>query len=204
MAVVERVEPDKRHKNRVIAYFDDRGSLSMTPSQVKKYGIAEGAELTGETYRDMWEEIGRGRARNSAAAMLAARPMSKSALRRKLEQKGYTDEINDDTVDFFERAGAVDDTAYAEGLSRSLARRGYGPERIRRAMKEKGLDKELIERNVDELEQDGFDTSVDKFIASRVKPPLDMAQRKRITDALARRGFGWDDIERGWRKSETN
>ena len=35
---------------------------------------------------------------------------------------------------------------------------------------------------------------IDKFIAARLKDPEDRDQVRKVSAALARRGFGWDEI----------
>jgi SOS response regulatory protein OraA/RecX len=79
------------------------------------------------------------RAFDFALARLARRSYGEQELRRKLEQAGYpAPEIDEAVVHLLEKR-YLDDTAFAAGLARDRARKGWGPARIAFALRERGI-----------------------------------------------------------------
>lgn len=73
-------------------------------------------------------------------------------LKRKIAERGWADDsakpMTDVIADIVTRcvaAGYVDDVAFAEAKSRSLARRGYGHRRVEVALNQSGVARETIE-----------------------------------------------------------
>ena len=92
-----------------------------------------------------------------------------------------------------EEIGAIDDLEYARRYAGSKASAGYGELRIRRELRARGIDPVLIDEALtgipDSREQ------IEEYLKSRIKTSsLDRKEAKRISDALARRGFRWEDI----------
>lgn len=68
-----------------------------------------------------------------------------------------------------------------------------GPEKLR----EKGVPQELWDEALDELPPDG--EQIDRFLQSKLhgRSPEDK-EKKRLTDALLRRGFSWGEVRSAW------
>jgi regulatory protein len=99
-------------------------------------------------------------------------------LRRKLREAdaGHLDEQAETIADKMAERGYVNDVAFAEMRTSSLARRGYGPSRIRMALQHSGISPDLAQEN---------SQSIDAEDAARA-----FARRKRYS------GFGSDEAER--------
>ena len=93
--------------------------------------------------------------------------------------------------------GALDDGAYAAALVRHCCDMGYGPRRAREKLREKGVPQELWDEALDELPPDG--EQIDRFLQSKLhgRFPEDK-EKKRLTDALLRRGFSWGEVRSAW------
>ena len=93
--------------------------------------------------------------------------------------------------------GALDDGAYAAALVRHCGDMGYGPRRAREKLREKGVPQELWDEALDELPPDG--EQIDRFLQSKLhgRSPEDK-EKKRLTDALLRRGFSWGEVRSAW------
>ena len=74
---------------------------------------------------------------------------------------------------------------------------GYGPRRAREKLREKGVPQELWDEALDELPPDG--EQIDRFLQSKLhgRSPEDK-EKKRLTDALLRRGFSWGEVRSAW------
>ena len=130
--------------------------------------------------------------------------MSRRDLERKLKEKGASEVEARYAAEWLEAIGAINDADYAALLAQHCARQGYGPARIKDKLYEKGVPRELWEDAMDAL-PDSADT-IDHFLESKLHGRMpDEKEKKRLTDALLRRGFSWSDVRAGWNRwgSET-
>ena len=67
----------------------------------------------------------------------------------------------------------------------------------REKLREKGVPHELWDEALDELPPDG--EQIDRFLQSKLhgRSPEDK-EKKRLTDALLRRGFSWGEVRSAW------
>ena len=133
-------------------------------------------------------------------------PLPKSQLlgKARLPRNGrtyQTDAMNQTEAryagEWLEAIGALDDGAYAAALVRHCGDMGYGPRRARAKLREKGVPQELWDEALDELPSDG--EQIDRFLQSKLhgRSPEDK-EKKRLTDALLRRGFSWGEVKSAW------
>ena len=133
-------------------------------------------------------------AKKRALWLLDKRDYSRAELKRKLTEKDIPDDAAEAAVDRLAQLGFVDDRRYAPIVVRHYAAKGYGRSRVRSELQRRGIPKELWDEALEEMPEQ--DETVDRLLRSRLKG-ADMDDRsalKRATDALARRGYGWDEI----------
>lgn len=76
---------------------------------------------------------------------------------------------------------------------------GYGPARIRDKLYEKGVPRELWDEALEQAPDNGG--QIDRFLAGRLRGRApDEKEKKRLTDALLRRGFSWGDVRAAWNR----
>ena len=100
--------------------------------------------------------------------------LSRKELTGKLSRKGIDPDTAEETADWLESLGAVDDAAYAGIIARHYAASGYGPGRVRQELQKRGVSREVWDDALSQLP--------------------DSAALKKLSDALLRRGFSWSDI----------
>ena len=110
--------------------------------------------------------------------------------------KGASEAETRYAAEWLEAIGAINDAEYAALLVRHCAGRGYGPARVREKLYEKGIPRELwdeaLETMPDPAEQ------IDRFLQEKLRGRTpDEKEKKRLSDALLRRGFGWGDVKAG-------
>ena len=89
--------------------------------------------------------------------------------------------------------GLINDRSYAASVVRHYAAKGYGVSRIKQELKRHGIDRALWDEALEELpEQDDY---IERFLRSRLTDPGDRAQVKKVSDALFRRGYSWEQIK---------
>ena len=93
---------------------------------------------------------------------------------------------------FGRRRGLIDDASYAAAVARHYSAKGYGPGRIRSELSRRGIDRDMWDEVLDAAPRD--DSKIDKFISSRLTDPEDRDQVRKVSAALFRRGYSWEDI----------
>lgn len=142
----------------------------------------------------------------SALRLLAATPKSRKGLTQKLEQKGYSEEVLQATLDRLEQQGLLNDRTYAQGLFQSfLTLRPSGRKRIAFELKKKGIGSALIRDLLDEYSPEterekAFQLAEDKF--NRWGKLDATKRRKKIFDFLVRRGFDFTIVRETVEKLE--
>ncbi|WP_300689082.1 regulatory protein RecX [uncultured Oscillibacter sp.] len=196
---VERVEASKHKKGRVLVFLGDGACLKITEQELLDFGLRSGDELDEETLKRLKEAAGVSNTRAAAADLIGKRAMSRRDLERKLQEKGASETEARYAAEWLEAIGALNDAEYAAALVRHYSRLGYGPARVREKLYEKGVPRELWEGALEELPADGG--QVDAFLRSKLRGrPPDEKEKRRLTNALLRRGFPWGEVKAAWRR----
>lgn len=97
--------------------------------------------------------------------------------------------------------GLINDTEYAGSVVRHYAAKGYGASRIKQELRRHGVSRELWDEAMEQMpEQDEY---LARFLRSRLSDPGDRAQVKKVSDALFRRGYSWDQIKHALNEFDT-
>jgi len=137
--------------------------------------------------------------RDRALALLGRRAMSRRELIDKLVRKGESPEAAEEVADWLEETGLLNDADYAEQVVRHYAEKGYGQKRIEQELWRRGIAKDLRHTALEAMPQN--DDALDRFIQTKLRGNIpDKAEEKRVADALARRGYNWDEISAGMRR----
>ena len=196
---VERVEASKHKKGRVLVFLGDGACLKITEQELLDFGLRSGDELDEETLKRLKEAAGVSNTRAAAADLIGKRAMSRRDLERKLQEKGASETEARYAAEWLEAIGALNDAEYAAALVRHYSRLGYGPARVREKLYEKGVPRELWEDALEELPADGG--QVDAFLRSKLRGRVpDEKEKRRLTNALLRRGFPWWEVKAAWRR----
>ena len=201
---IDRIEASKHKRGRVLVFLEDGACLKITEQELLDFGLRAGDELDKPTLDRLKEAAGVSNVKATAADLIGTRAMSRRDLERKLQEKGASEAEARYAAEWLEAIGAINDADYAALLVRHCAQLGYGPARIRDKLYEKGVPRELWEDALDTLPDQSED--VDRFLRSKLRGELpDEKEKKRLTDALLRRGFSWGDVRAAWNRlgSET-
>ncbi len=181
--------------------FSDGTAVRTTSTVVADMGLFSGMELTEQEYEQLLQRVAVARTNQRAANMIGRRPLSKKELVKKLKEKGESSENAVDAAEKMEQLGFINDAQYAEYLVRKYSEKGYGRSRIKNELYSRGVPREFWDDALDTLDDPG--EMIDRFLHSKLdgKEP-DQKQLKKVTDALYRRGFGWDDIRSALQRYE--
>ena len=199
MMRVERVEASKHKKGRVLVFLEDGACLKITEQELLDFGLRAGDELDQEALNRLKEAAGVSNTKAAAADLIGKRAMSRRDLERKLQEKGASEAEARYAAEWLEAIGALNDAEYAAALVRHYGGMGYGPARVREKLYEKGVPRELWEDALEELPEDGG--QVDAFLRGKLRGRTpDEKEKRRLTNALLRRGFPWGEVKAAWRR----
>lgn len=177
-----------------IITFEDGTKLKSTLSVVADYSLYPGRELTEEEYAAVTAASGIGRAKDRALRMIGARPLSSRELYDKLLEKGEAEETAAEVTAWLVDMRLVNDADYAAMLVRHYAAKGYGPRRVRDELYRHKVPRELWDEALEQMPES--DDTLDRLLRSRMRGVDidDRAAVKKATDALLRRGYGWEEV----------
>ena len=194
---IERIEASKHKRGRVLVFLEDGACLKITERELLDFGLRSGDELDGEALERLKSAAGASSTKAAAADLIGRRAMSRRDLEKKLREKGASEADARYAAEWMEAIGAIDDGAYAAALVRHYGGMGYGPARVREKLYEKGVPRELWDDALAELPEDGG--QVDAFLQSKLRGRRpDEKEKRRLTNALLRRGFGWGAVKAAW------
>ena len=188
----------------MLVFLEDGACLKITEQELLDFGLRAGDELDETTLARLKEAAGVSNVKAKAADIIGKRAMSRRDLERKLRDKGASEAEARYAAEWLEAIGAINDVDYAALLVRHCADLGYGPARTREKLYEKGVPRELWDEALDQLPDNG--EQIDRFLQGKLRGRTpDEKEKKRLTDALLRRGYSWGDVKAAWSRlgSET-
>ena len=190
---IKRIEASKYVQERVLVYPEEGDPLRITRAELLQFGLHQGMDLPPELVLEL-ERSGRSSSLRAKGAQLASgRMLSKKELREKLVRKGAGEEEAQDIALWLEELGAVDEQTYAGILVRHYAAAHYGKKRVVQELQRRGIPRELMEEALAQLPEPR--EGIEGYIAAKYKGrSLDFAERRKLGNALLRRGFDWHDI----------
>ena len=190
---IKRIEASKYVQERVLVYPEEGDPLRITRAELLQFGLHQGMDLPPELVVELEESGKRSSLRAKGAQLASGRMLSKKELREKLVRKGAGEEEAQDIALWLEELGAVDERAYAGILVRHYAAAHYGKKRIVQELQRRGIPRELMEEALVQLPQPC--EAIEGYIAAKYKGrSLDFDERRKLGNALLRRGFDWHDI----------
>ena len=172
--------------------------IKTTLNVVTDLRLYAGRELDGEELKELRAASASALARNRAMELLSRRPMSEKELIDKLIRKGEDEETAADCARWLRENGFLNDESYAAAVARHYAAKGYGPGRVRAELSRRGVDRELWDDTLEAMPENT--DKLDRFIAARLTDPEDRDQVRKVSAALYRRGYSWEEIRSALRR----
>lgn len=133
-------------------------------------------------------------ARAHCLRLLTGQPRTRAELERALARRGVADDVVEDVLDGLERAGLVDDEAFASAWVTSRQRgRGLARRALSSELRRKGVPDETVAAAVATVDPDDESEAGRALVRRRlsVMRGLDAPTRfRRLTGLLLRRGYG--------------
>ena len=205
---IMKLEPSQRVKDRWLCHLEDGSILRVTENEVVSFALYSGMDLSPERLEELQRTAGESRARGNALDLIARKPVSRKELVKKLTAKPprkkdgterepiATQEQAETVADWLEDLGYLNDREYAKTVVRHYSAKGYGDRKLRDELFRRGVPRELWTEVLEEAQEpeDGIDTFLQKRFRGGTPDQKDL---KRAADALARRGYNWNEIREG-------
>lgn len=177
---------------RLTVILGDGTEVKSTLSVITDMRLYFGRELDTADIEELKTASIRALAREKALEYLSRRQMSCAELKKKLIDKGEDEDVADYCVQWLEEHSLIDDESYAAAVARHYSAKGYGAGRVRAELSRRGISRELWDGALDAMPESN--DKIDRFITSRLKDPGDRDAVRKLSQALYRRGYSWDEI----------
>ena len=205
---ISKLAPSAHMQGRWLCHLEDGTILRVTENEIAAFGLYSGLDLSPQLLEQVERAARAAAVRDRALELLSARPLSRKELVDKLtarprnrDKEPIADrESAEAAADRLEELGYLNDEAYARTVAEHYAAKGWGPARIREELYRRGVPRDYWDGALEELAAP--DDAIDAFLRKKLRGAdlTDPKTWKRAADALARRGFRWEEIKEGLRR----
>lgn len=197
--VIRELKPSQRIEGRWLAFLEDGSILRLGENEVIDFALYAGKELSEEESAALQESVRRSALKGKTIELLSRKPQSRKELERKLIQWEAAEEEIAALCDRMEELGYLDDAAYAARVVHHYSAKGYGERKLRDELYRRGVPRDLWDAALEQAESP--DGAIDAFVAKKLAgKDVDRKELKKVSDALARRGYQWNDISAALRR----
>ena len=197
--LVTRIKEVTKQKSEV--WLEEEKTFTLYKSELTKYHIKEGQELSEESYQEITTCLLPKRAKLRAMNLLQTKDYTQKQLKDKLLQGGYGEAIAEEAMEYVKSYHYVDDLRFCKNyISYRLEQKSR--KKLEMELMQKGVSKEVILQAFNELSENG--QTIDEItmiteLLEKKKFDKDAADRKemaRMYGFLSRRGFSQDAIQK--------
>ena len=190
---IDRIEKSKHKQERVLVFLEGGDLLRITGAELLRFGLYKGMDLPPALVVELQAAAQKSELKQTAARMASGQMLSKKEVQRRLIKKGADQQEAEETADWLESLGAVDDAGYAGVIVRHYGAMGYGAGRVRQELHRRGVPKELWDAALEQLPPP--EEAIRKFLAGKLRGRcMTPEDSRRLAAALQRRGFAWQEI----------
>ena len=194
---ITAIRVQKRNPDRANVYIEGEFAFGLELIEAAK--LSRGQVLQDEDIAALQviDEIGR--AREAALTLLTHRPRSKGELVQRLRRHGYPEAAIEAALERLERAGFVNDRAFAEYWVRNREQfRPRGRYALRQELRQKGVESDVIEDVLQDLNESQSAYRAAKQRAGQWSRLDETSAFRKCSSFLQRRGFGYEAIQEAW------
>ena len=162
-------------------------------SDLRRYGIREGSELSDEMYERYIRETLIPRARKKSLDILSRADCSETELRRKLALKNYPSEVIEDAINYVKKYNYINDERFASNYL-NYKGKSKSSRHIKMELISKGIESSIIEKLFSDNDND--EEALYNLLKKKIKNPEEMDDDKlrKIYAYLYRKGFNGELI----------
>ena len=196
------MEPSRHKKDRVLVFLEGGELLKITENELLRYDLRPGTEVSETLAEELKRAAARSEMKARGAQLTGSRMLSKKQVVEHLTRRGGDRDAAEETANWLEELGAVDEAAYGAAIVRHYSAAGYGPGRIRQELNHRGIPRDLWEELLSQMPP--AEEAAERYLRARCRnKTVDEALLRKLSAALQRRGFSWQDIQAPLRRLES-
>ncbi|MBR0369016.1 MAG: regulatory protein RecX [Clostridia bacterium] len=195
MAVITGIEVIR---GRVVVQADGATIARLPVAHFEKCPLHEGDEIDPELWLENVAEVQRADAYEAALTQLDRSERTEKQLSDALRRKGYVAPAIEATVARLTSAGLIDDARYARRMAEAHAAKAVGVYSFKRKLMARGISADDAGDALacfDDAQQRDACRAAARGLWRKYESLPPREARAKLSQALARRGFGWDVIE---------
>lgn len=177
---------------------DGRAFARVRKAHFDKCPLAQGDEIDIDAYIDRVAAVQFPDAYEAALTSLDFCARSAKEIGNALRRKGYVEPAIEAVVARLTENHLIDDARYAERMAEVQARKATGVYAFKRKLRAKGISDEDAEAALaafDDAQQQAAALAAAEKLFHKYEALPPREAKAKLSQALARRGFGWDAIE---------
>ena len=194
MATITGIEPVR---GRVDLYLDGALFLRLKKAHFEKCPLCEGDEIDPDEYLGRLSQVQFSDAWESALTGLEKSARTEKEVADSLLRRGYVAPVVAAVTERLKETRLLDDAQYAGRLAELQSKKPVGLYAFKRRLKAKGISDDdaaqALEVFDDQQQAACLEAAERLFKKYEALPPRE--GKPKLSQALARRGFGWDAIE---------
>ena len=198
MAVITKIEAQKRKEDRVNIYVDEKFFMAIYKELVFTFNLKKGDNIDEEYLKKILKDEMFLKGKNKALNILSKASQSEKKIREKLNED-FEEDIVDDVIDFLKKYNFINDGELASKIvNTNVNLNKYGKNKIKQNLYNKGIEKSAIDEAISEIDYDAeFENAL--YLAQkrydRVKNEDPKKAYAKIANHLAYKGFNYDIIK---------
>lgn len=199
MAIITKIEAQKRSKDRVNIYVDEEYFMAVYAELVYTHSLKKGMEIDKESLESLLHDEMYMKAKNKALSVLSKSDQSEKKLREKL-LNNYDENIVEEVIEFLKGYKLINDNLLAEKIvhdNMNLSK--FGKNKIKQNLYNKGIAASDIQDAISQINPDEEYENA-KYLAEKRLKRLKGEDKNKINQKiyqhLAYKGFNYDIIKR--------
>ena len=199
MAIITKIEAQKRSKDRVNIYVDEEYFMAVYAELVYTHSLKKGMEIDKDSLESLLHDEIYMKAKNKALSILSKSDQSEKKLREKL-LNDYDENIVEDVIEFLKGYKLINDNLLAEKIvhdNMNLSK--FGKNKIKQNLYNKGIAASDIQDAISQIDPDEEYENA-KYLAEKRLKRLKGEDKNKINQKiyqhLAYKGFNYDIIKR--------
>lgn len=199
MAIITKIEAQKRSKDRVNIYVDEEYFMAVYAELVYTHSLKKGMEIDKDSLESLLHDEIYMKAKNKALSILSKSDQSEKKLREKL-LNDYDENIVEEVIEFLKGYKLINDNLLAEKIvhdNMNLSK--FGKNKIKQNLYNKGIAASDIQDAISQIDPDEEYENA-KYLAEKRLKRLKGEDKNKINQKiyqhLAYKGFNYDIIKR--------
>ncbi|MEN6356530.1 MAG: regulatory protein RecX [Armatimonadota bacterium] len=199
MGKITAIEPQKRRGYRRSIFVDGEFLVGTHEDIIVALGLGVGQSFDDDRLVEILKAEEIRKARESAFRLLGYRDRSVSEIRKRLIGSDFPEDTVEEVIKQLSGCGLLNDEKFSRGWVNSrTAAKPMGRTRLAWELRSKGIDASTVEEALDSLDEDAEFQLALSVAQKKIgkSDGFDPDSKKRLGSFLARRGFGWEVINR--------